>query len=68
MMSDPFGHFDFRGKKTAIVSLGCARNTVDSQVFLQEARKRGAVISSAQDARVVLINTCGFTQEAKKNR
>jgi ribosomal protein S12 methylthiotransferase len=66
MMSDPFGHFDFRGKKTAIVSLGCARNTVDSQVFLQEARKRGAVISSAQDARVVLINTCSFTREAKE--
>jgi len=66
MKSDPFEYFDFRGKKTAIVSLGCARNTVDSQVFLQQARKRGAVVSSAQDAQVVMINTCGFTREAKE--
>lgn len=48
------------------MSLGCARNTVDSQVFLREARKRGAVISSPEDARVVMINTCGFTREAKE--
>ncbi|MDD5019052.1 MAG: 30S ribosomal protein S12 methylthiotransferase RimO [Candidatus Omnitrophica bacterium] len=64
--NDPLGYFDFRGKKTAIVSLGCVRNTVDSQTFLEEARHRGAVIASAEDARVVMINTCGFTREAKE--
>ncbi|MDD2865901.1 MAG: 30S ribosomal protein S12 methylthiotransferase RimO [Candidatus Omnitrophota bacterium] len=66
MMNDPLGDFDFRGKKTAIVSLGCARNTVDSQVFLREARRRGAVICPPEDACVVMINTCGFTREAKE--
>ncbi|MFA5038437.1 MAG: 30S ribosomal protein S12 methylthiotransferase RimO [Candidatus Omnitrophota bacterium] len=65
-VKNPFESLDFGGKRTAVVSLGCSRNTVDSEVFLQAARKRGAIACSLDRAELVLVNTCAFTQEAKE--
>lgn len=61
-----FERIDFSGRCTAIVSLGCSRNTVDSEVFLQAARSRGAILSSVEQADLILVNTCAFTREAKE--
>lgn len=50
-----------------LVSLGCARNLVDSEVLLGHVAREGlAVARSPDDADVVVINTCGFIDEAKQ--
>lgn len=53
------------GKRVGIVTLGCARNTVDSEKVLADARRQGAVVCAPQKASTVILNTCGFTEEAK---
>jgi ribosomal protein S12 methylthiotransferase len=47
-------------------SLGCPKNRVDSEVMLGVARKHGYAITEAEDAQVIVVNTCGFIGEAKK--
>lgn len=66
LSKDPFAGVDFRGKRTSIVSLGCARNSVDSEVFLSAARRKGAILCDTEEAEIILVNTCAFTQDAKK--
>ncbi len=55
-----------QGDRVGVVSLGCARNTVDSEKMLADAKARGAIISPVEKASIVLVNTCGFTKEAKE--
>jgi len=53
-------------QKFSIVSLGCARNLVDSEVMaglLQ--RNHYDIVHEPEDADVVLVNTCGFIEAAK---
>jgi len=57
-----------RRKKTIhFVSLGCVKNRVDSEVMLGVARGEGyEVKSEADEADVIVVNTCGFIGEAKR--
>lgn len=49
------------------VSLGCPKNRVDSEVMLGVARGAGYEhVDDAEDAEVIVVNTCGFIGEAKK--
>lgn len=55
--------------KVNIVTLGCSKNQVDSEVLLTQLRGNGidAVHESTNDdANVVVINTCGFIDNAKQ--
>ena len=55
--------------KVNIVTLGCSKNLVDSEVLLTQLRGNGidAVHESKEDdANVVVINTCGFIDNAKQ--
>lgn len=53
--------------KVAVVTLGCDKNTVDSERYLAELADRGAEpTENAQEADVILVNTCGFIDAAKK--
>lgn len=53
--------------RAAFVSLGCAKNTVDSEVMLGRLATAGFVLCpEPRDADVVVVNTCGFLQEAEK--
>jgi ribosomal protein S12 methylthiotransferase len=50
-----------------IVSLGCPKNRVDSEVMFGVAEGRGFdLVERAEDAEVIVINTCGFIGNAKK--
>ncbi|MDP6928443.1 MAG: 30S ribosomal protein S12 methylthiotransferase RimO [Planctomycetota bacterium] len=50
-----------------MISLGCARNLVDSEVLLGHAAGDGLEIArEPQDADVVVVNTCGFIDDAKQ--
>ena len=51
--------------KVGFVSLGCPKNTVDSERILTQLRTEGYDISASYDgADVVLVNTCGFIDSA----
>lgn len=54
-------------KKIFIDTLGCAKNEYDSQVLAASLIERGCVITDdADNADILIINTCGFIDDAKK--
>jgi ribosomal protein S12 methylthiotransferase len=53
--------------KVGMISLGCAKNLVDAEIMLGSVLERGMEItSSAEDADVLVINTCAFIDSAKE--
>ena len=50
----------------SLVTLGCARNEVDSEELAARLTAAGWELTSDGDASVVLVNTCGFIQAAKQ--
>jgi ribosomal protein S12 methylthiotransferase len=53
--------------KIGMISLGCAKNLVDAEIMLGSVLERGMEItSSAEDADVLVINTCAFIDSAKE--
>ena len=58
---------DTDGPRIALVTLGCDKNTVDSERMMAELVGHGARVSSdVEGAEVVIVNTCGFIQAAKE--
>jgi ribosomal protein S12 methylthiotransferase len=59
---------DFSRKpKIGMISLGCAKNLVDAEIMLGSVLQRGMEITSrAEDADVVVVNTCAFIDSAKE--
>jgi ribosomal protein S12 methylthiotransferase len=56
-----------QGKRFALVSLGCAKNTVDSEGIQQLLTGQGyARVDETADADVVIVNTCGFIDAARQ--
>ena len=56
-----------RRTKVGMISLGCAKNLVDAEIMLGSVLERGMEItSSADDADVLVINTCAFIDSAKE--
>ena len=56
-------------KKINVVTLGCSKNTVDSEHLAAQLAEAGYEIafdSNRTDAKVVVINTCGFIGDAKQ--
>ena len=56
-------------KKINVVTLGCSKNLVDSELFLSQMAANGYEVShdsEDSDARIVAINTCGFILDAKE--
>jgi ribosomal protein S12 methylthiotransferase RimO len=56
-------------RRAALLTLGCARNEVDSEELAARLEGAGWSLVEADDggADVVLVNTCGFVAEAKKD-
>ncbi|MGA2532048.1 MAG: 30S ribosomal protein S12 methylthiotransferase RimO [Candidatus Aminicenantales bacterium] len=53
-------------KKVALVSLGCAKNLVDSEVMLGVLKKAGfSFVGRPREADIIIVNTCGFIQPAR---
>ena len=53
--------------KVGLVTLGCDKNTVDSERYLAELLARGAErTDDLESAEIILVNTCGFIDAAKK--
>ncbi len=53
--------------KVSLISLGCAKNLVDSEIMVGHLHKAGmAVIPEAEKADVVIVNTCSFIDSSKE--
>ncbi|MFN8667876.1 MAG: 30S ribosomal protein S12 methylthiotransferase RimO [Gemmatimonadaceae bacterium] len=53
--------------KFSVITLGCDKNTVDSERTIAELVAHGAErTTSAEDADVIVVNTCGFIDAAKR--
>ena len=54
-------------KRIGMVSLGCPKNLVDSEVMMGVLRRHGfALTTDPGDADVIVVNTCGFIDAAKQ--
>jgi ribosomal protein S12 methylthiotransferase len=54
-------------RSVALVTLGCARNEVDSEELAGTLAARGWSLTDSDAADVVVVNTCGFIDSAKKD-
>jgi ribosomal protein S12 methylthiotransferase RimO len=54
-------------RSVSLVTLGCARNEVDSEELAARLENAGWTLDDSGDASVVLVNTCGFIDAAKKD-
>lgn len=53
--------------KVGMISLGCPKNQVDGEMMLEKLNKADfTIVQSIEDADVVIINTCGFIEDAKR--
>ena len=53
--------------KIGFISLGCAKNRVDSEIMMGLLKEQGhSMIDRLEYADMVVINTCGFLTEAKE--
>ena len=53
--------------KVGLVSLGCAKNLIDSEMILAMfPHDRFAFVSTAEEADFIIVNTCGFIESAKR--
>ncbi|MGI5902446.1 MAG: 30S ribosomal protein S12 methylthiotransferase RimO [Desulfitobacteriia bacterium] len=53
-------------KKVAVVNLGCPKNQVDSEVITGLLAKKYKIVSEPEEANIIIVNTCGFIEEAKQ--
>lgn len=54
-------------RKVGMVSLGCPKNQVDAEIMLKKLVDAGYIlVQEADKADVVIVNTCGFIEDAKK--
>jgi ribosomal protein S12 methylthiotransferase len=53
--------------KVGVISLGCAKNLVDTEVLLGKLKASGVkLVSNPKKADLIIINTCGFIEPAKR--
>lgn len=53
--------------KIGLISLGCAKNLVDSEHMLSRLREAGhTIVDDMAEAEVAVVNTCGFIESAKQ--
>nr|CEL16862.1 Ribosomal protein S12p Asp88 (E. coli) methylthiotransferase [Kibdelosporangium sp. MJ126-NF4] len=54
-------------RRVAMHTLGCARNEVDSEELAGRLTGSGWELAETDDADVIVVNTCGFVEQAKKD-
>ena len=52
--------------KINVVTLGCSKNVYDSEVLMGQLKANGKTVSHQEDGNIVVINTCGFIDNAKE--
>ena len=52
--------------KINVVTLGCSKNVYDSEVLMGQLKANGKAVAHQEDGNIVVINTCGFIDNAKE--
>jgi len=52
--------------KVGLVSLGCDKNRVDSEILLGEMKTSYDLTNDPKEAEIIIVNTCGFIETAKQ--
>ncbi|MBT3250326.1 MAG: 30S ribosomal protein S12 methylthiotransferase RimO [Candidatus Marinimicrobia bacterium] len=54
-------------KKVALISLGCAKNLVDSEVLLGGLKHENyTIVDEPENSNIIIVNTCGFLDSARE--
>lgn len=57
---------ELNSKKIHVITLGCEKNTVDSEALMKQLQaNKLQLTATSDDAETVVINTCGFIEDAK---
>ncbi len=58
---------DAKNSRIGLISLGCPKNLVDSEIMLGRLRQRGhTIVDPLENPETVIINTCGFVEDARQ--
>lgn len=52
--------------KINVITLGCSKNTYDSEVLMGQLKASGKEVVHEEEGNIVVINTCGFINNAKE--
>ncbi|MBI2620511.1 MAG: 30S ribosomal protein S12 methylthiotransferase RimO, partial [Ignavibacteriales bacterium] len=53
--------------RVSVITLGCSKNVVDSEVLLGRLKLgQATIVDEVEDADIAVINTCGFIADAKQ--
>jgi len=53
--------------KIGFISLGCSKNLVDTEIMIGLCKEKGyTIVNNPQEAEAIIINTCGFIDDAKE--
>ena len=53
--------------KVGFISLGCSKNLIDTEITIGQFKKhKFEIVNSSKEAEIIIINTCGFIEEAKE--
>lgn len=53
--------------KVGMISLGCPKNQVDGELLLEKLSENGfQIVQRIEDSDLMIINTCGFIEDAKR--
>ena len=56
-----------KGYKVGMISLGCPKNQVDGEALLAKLAAAGyKIVNEIEDSDVMIVNTCGFIEDAKR--
>lgn len=54
-------------KRIGLISLGCPKNLIDSEAMLGQLVEKGySIAADPADSEIIIVNTCGFIESAKK--
>ena len=52
--------------KVGMVSLGCDKNRIDSEILLGTISNEYEITNDPKEADIIIVNTCGFIEKAKE--
>ena len=52
--------------KINVITVGCSKNIYDSEILMGQLKANGKEVAHEQDGNIVVINTCGFIDNAKE--
>lgn len=58
--------YNLKKYRVGMVSLGCDKNRVDSEIILGTMSKEYEITNNAKEADIIIVNTCGFIEKAKQ--